>query len=75
MAIPVENAYKFNMYCNMELNADDETTIFEPHMPFMESLFGINDSINDLQCDIYFRKKEQKESQLIEKIFLEKLMK
>ncbi len=60
MAIPVENAYKFNMYCNMELNADDETTIFEPHMPFMESLFGINDSINDLQCDIYFRKKRAK---------------
>lgn len=55
--IPVLESSKFNMYCNMELSADDETTIFEPHIPFLESFFQVKDELVTLRNKIVFAKK------------------
>lgn len=58
--IAVENAHQFNMSCNTELSADDETTVFEPHIDFFETFFGIKDLINKMRRDIIFVKKTSK---------------
>lgn len=45
------------MLCNTETNADDETTIFEPFIDFIESFFRVNDLINQLKIEINYAKK------------------
>ena len=58
--IPVDGSQKFNMLCNMELSADDETTVFEPHCGFLETFFGIKDELVALRTKIGFAKKLSK---------------
>ncbi|AYV77730.1 MAG: hypothetical protein Edafosvirus1_61 [Edafosvirus sp.] len=60
LEIPIDENEQFNMQCNVELNADDETTIFEPHVLFFETFFNVKHLIDNLQLQINFDKKINK---------------
>lgn len=50
--IPIADADIFNMCANNELSADDETTIFEPHVAFFEKVLSIKDKVDKLYHSI-----------------------
>lgn len=58
--IQVEACQTLNMYCNLELSSDDETTIFEPHVAFFETFFNVKDELVALRNKIVFTKKMSK---------------
>lgn len=70
--IPVEDAKQFNILCDLNLNADDETTIYESHIDFFDRLFG--NGLDDVRREIIFQHKIKKKIPIDVQCFESKIL-